>query len=73
MPRVRRASDVRRRASDVRRAAQKTGEGGGLSTGLKGAIVGLSLLGFLFLYKYYDSKIALKRLSGVRLAPGVNY
>ena len=73
MPRVRRASDVRRRASDVRRAAQKTGEGGGLSTGLKGAIVALSLLGFLFLYKYYDSKIALKRLSGVRLAPGVNY
>ena len=45
----------------------------GLSEGLKGAVVALTLIGLLVLYKYYDSRLALKRLSGIRLAPGVNY
>jgi len=54
---------------------QKEGGSGesGSSAGLKGAALALTLLGLLFLYKYYDSKIALKRLAGVKLAPGVTY
>ena len=35
--------------------------------------MGLTLLGLLFLYKYYDSMIAIKRLSGICLQPGVTY
>jgi len=44
-----------------------------LSTLLKAAILALTLVGVLFLYKYYDSRISLERLSGIRLAPGVSY
>lgn len=56
-------------------ANKKAGESdqNALSTLLKAAILALTLIGVLFLYKYYDSRISLERLSGIRLAPGVTY
>ena len=61
--------------NEVDHANQKAGgsDQSGISTMLKAGIVALSLVGLLFLYKYYDSRISQERLSGIRLAPGVSY
>ena len=47
--------------------------GTGLSAALKGLVLGSTLVGFLFLYKFYESKLTIRRLSGVRLAQGVTH
>ena len=47
------------------------GSSQGLSTALKGLVLGSTLVTFFFLYQYYDAAIALRRLSNVRVGSGV--
>ena len=44
----------------------------GISTALKGIVVGSTFVTFFFLYQYYDAAISLRRLTGVRLGSGVS-
>lgn len=59
--------------NELRWSADSSGRSSqGLSTALKGVVVGSTLVTFFFLYQYYDAAISQRRLAGVRLEPGVS-